>query len=219
MQVSPQRKALGLYLFVCSIILCVAGVALSAYIAPYVVAHNFFMAALDKNGDALSVMIDFPELRDNLRPQVRGIVRDHSAEFGDSAGWAAAFAGFFVDPAVDAFVTPSGLKLGLEKLSATRGHRYDKHWALEKLSSALPKLNSSSKRSLASDWSTLTDIAGYQSLNEFQVVANVSHETPLKLTFTRDGLFNWKLSNVALSEFVSELYKQRLAERRRQQSF
>jgi len=210
--ISPQRKAMGLYISACCTILCVAGIALSAFIAPYIVAYNFSVAAVTKNGDALATMIDFDELRENLRPQLRSIMAAHADEFVHKDQiWAKALASLLIDSAVDAFVTPSGLKTGLLELENARHQKKLNEWKIKNVSIKIPNITDLRSKKYLSNLAALKEVAGYESVDEFRVLCTVDRNAKMKLSFRREGLFGWKLTNASLADFAEQLYKNKLA--------
>ncbi len=85
--------------------------------SPWITVVRMQSAAAERDADALSVHIDFPAVREDLKGQVNAYVMATIAEESDNNPFAALgglLASVLVDKLVDAFVTPSGLVMLME---------------------------------------------------------------------------------------------------------
>jgi len=183
-----MKKTL-LILFIILIVLGGVGI----YFTPYISFHNMRLAA--ENRDAvLSDYIDYPSLKEslkvNLHARMSGEAQDKkNKDPFEKMGEAIVSA--FINPVVDAFVTPESLSMMM------RGY--------------IPPVNKSertsekksenvSKKKTSHDDSDIETTMYYESFNRFVVkVKNKnSAEEPVELIFRRDWVIYWKLSAIKL---------------------
>jgi Protein of unknown function (DUF2939) len=153
------------------------------YFTPHLAAKEMKSAAEAKDVAKLASYVDFPALKENLKSSFNakiasGITKDKSANPVGALG--SAMAGAFVNPMVDALVTPENLA----KL----------------MSASKPQTTKTDEQTKSSD--SDTDVStSYESFNRFvvKVKKKGSKEEPVGLVFNLDGLFSWKLSDLQMS--------------------
>ncbi len=163
------------------------------YFTPYISFHNMRLAA--ENRDAvLSDYIDYASLKESLK------VNLHARMSGEAQGkqdndpfekMGEAIVSAFINPVVDAFVTPESLSMMM------RG--YIPPVNKSERTSEKKSENTSRKKTSQND-SDIETTMYYESLNRFVVkVKNKnSAEEPVELIFRRDGVIYWKLSAIKL---------------------
>jgi len=173
-----------------SILIVLAGIAF--YCTPYLTYRSIRMAAENRDAAALSEYIDFPAIKKSLKENFKAKIEVTEKKDGDKfAGIGAAIASAFINPLVDAFVTPETISMmmkgNLPSLikKERRGEKKSEH-AGDKQSS----------RSAARPETLMY----YESLNRFvvEVKKKGSGEEPIALVFKRSRLIHWKLCAIKL---------------------
>ncbi len=164
------------------------------YGTPYLAYRNMRIAAENKDIETLSSYVDFPSLKKsviaNLNDEIaRGLGGKGDGEPMDKLG--AAIASAFINPMLDAFVTPEGLTM------IVRGSIPDRKGS--KLFSENKPGDSSEKKSSRKDSGTEASM-NYENFNTFVVAFNQkgSAEDQIHLVFKRHGVVSWKLSAIKL---------------------
>jgi hypothetical protein len=161
-------------------------VAITAWASPYWELRQLRAAAGRHDGDAVSAHVDFPALRDSVKTQLAATVHRElggtSGETNPIAGFGQAVALAFLDPMVDALVSPAGviamLENGKVNLAKRRTPAESEHQA-QKDADGKPKY-----------------AVGYRSWDTFVLTWTASDGS---LVFKRHGLWGWKLSGIELA--------------------
>jgi len=178
-----------------SCILLISAATVGFFFSPYWTVHNIRQAALEKDAAALSDHVDYPALRESLKANVNALLAQEVAKKkGDNPleAFGAALAAAFVNPLIDALVTPESLTMLLA------GEKPD----VRKLGAATWNKSSSPKAEGKPAEASNVDMTGrYESLNRFivRVKEKGSSEPPVEFVLTRHGLLSWKLSALRLS--------------------
>jgi hypothetical protein len=159
-----------------------ASSGLGLYYAPYLTVNSIKNAAENRNPDALSQSINFPELRTNIKEIIKAQALKKIAE--DSNGQISKTTSELVEktvsPVVDKLVTPEGIEqIMFDKIP---GAKID----LTQLDKDLEK----------------TKIAmGYESFDRFvvHITDKVNRSKNVSLILKRDGI-SWKLSAIDISK-------------------
>lgn len=154
------------------------------YGTPWLALHELRDAARSNDLERLNNLVDFPELRENVRLGVlERLTRSEDGRTGSRARvLGAAVAGALLGPMVDAFITPENLA------SLLRGHRPStKVW----------------HGGGGNEEKPLSMHSYYESPNRFVYSIRPAgddgaKEDPVEFVFYRDGLFNWKLAELRL---------------------
>ena len=136
------------------------------------------MKAAAEAGDAAAFAdyVDFPALRDDMKAELRAqLVAEARARGGAAAAAGAAFAAAFAGPAIDAFVTPEGVRAAFVAGAAHRA--------------------AGSPGAAAFDLGDDPDVTR-RGVNEF--LLHRADRPDTGLVFTRHGL-GWKLSGIELA--------------------
>ena len=160
--------------------------AVYLYASPYIALYNIKNAAEQKDADKLSGYIDFPNVKQSKKHQVKAAMAEELAASDEQDGFEALgtmLAAAMIDPLVDGLVTPDGVALMLQ------GQELD--FGLDdKTTKDEPKVKD-------------TDIdykAGYLSFNRFKVQIIDADDTDesLDVIMHRDGL-SWKVTRISFS--------------------
>jgi len=178
-----------------SIIVVLAGIGF--YFTPYLTYRNIRIAADNKDAAALSEYIDFPEVKKSLKENFKAKIEVTEKKGGDKfAGMGAAIASAFINPLVDAFVTPEtiGMMMQGNMPPLMKKERRSKEQQEEKKSEPA---GDKKKKSRSSGPDVLTY---YDTFNTFvvEIKKKGSGEEPIALVFKRNRLIYWKLSGVML---------------------
>jgi hypothetical protein len=152
------------------------------YFTPYLAVSGMKSAAEAKDAEKLAGYVNFPALKENLKASFNAKLASKVAkEKNDNpfAALGAAMAATFINPMVDALVTPESLAMMMKG---------DKPQPAKKTGQTKP-----------SDSDTETSMS-YESFDRFVVTVKKkdSTEKPIGLVFNRDGMFSWKLSALRL---------------------
>lgn len=175
--------------------LIVSGLLLSGVLffsMPYYAMWQIKTAAEEKDSDRLATYVDFPELRKNIKVQLKADAgqvlqkRLFDSEAGSSIG--NIFGGFVADQLVDLLVTPEGLERLLSGKSALN---------FKKQSELQPVTASSTSESTNAVKTKKRESFTWNSLGEF-MVSNSAKDEEVTLVLSRQGVFSWKLTNILL---------------------
>jgi hypothetical protein len=152
------------------------------FFTPHLAVSGMRSAAEARDAARLSGYVNFPALKENLKATMNAkfiseVTKEKEAN--PFAALGAAMAAAFINPMVDALVTPESLALMMKG---------DK-----------PHPGKSGAQSQQSDSRADTSMA-YESFDRFVVTVKKKGETaePVGLVFNRDGMFSWKLSAIRL---------------------
>jgi Protein of unknown function (DUF2939) len=152
------------------------------YYSPYLTVNSLQSATENRNSDALSQAINFPELRSNFKASIKAQAIEHitAAKTSQISKPNADRIDRTVNSLVDKLVTPEGIEqLLLDKFPGT-------------------KIDMSNlDRDLAKSQITM----GYESFDRFvvHITDKVDRTKDVSLVLTRDGI-GWKLSQIDISK-------------------
>jgi hypothetical protein len=153
-----------------------------AYFSPYLTLNNMKNATANRNADALSQEIDFPELRISIKDNVKAQVMKQLAVAGTPATskMTPELVEKMVSPMVDKLVTPEGIDQLMQ----------------DKVPGAKIDLSNLEKDMAKSDIKM-----GYESLDRFvvHITDKVDRAKDVSLILKRDGLA-WKLAGIDISK-------------------
>lgn len=163
-----------------AIFLTVFGVWL--FFTPHLAVSGMKSAAEGRDAAKLSSYVNFPALKESLKATFNAKLASDVTKKDDGSPFTAlgaAMAAAFINPMIDALVTPESLAMMMKG---------DK-----------PQPGKSGTQSPQSDSSADTSMS-YESFNRFVVSVKKKGETgePVHLVFDRDGLFSWKLSAIRM---------------------
>ena len=175
-----------------SVIIVLGGVGF--YCTPYLAYRNMRIAAENKDTEALNSYVDFPSLKESLKANLNDKIARDSGGKGEGDAMdklGAAIASAFINPMIDAFVTPEGLAM------IVRGSIPDRKRS--KRSSENKSEDSSEKKSSHKDSGTEASMH-YENFNSFVVAFKEkgSTEDQVHLVYKRHGFISWKLSAMKL---------------------
>jgi hypothetical protein len=176
-----QKKAT--YGIAATVIAAVVGVWF--YFTPYIAANSMKKAAEANDSATLSSYINFPSLKESLKANFNAMLATEAVKSKDSnpfGALGAALAAAFINPMIDALVTPESLAMMMQ------GNKPD----LEKGAARTEK-----KPTGASD----TEMTmGYESFDRFAVSVKKKGDAddPVTFVFHRQGLLTWKLASLRL---------------------
>lgn len=184
-----------------SCILLISTAVVGFFFSPYWAVHNIRQAALEKDAAALSDHVDYPALRESLKANVNALLAQEVAKKSDNPleAFGAALAAAFVNPLIDALVTPESLTMLLA------GEKPD----VRKLGAAAWNKPSSPKAEGKPAETSDVDMTGrYESLNRFivKVKEKGSSGPPVELVLIRHGLLSWKLSALRLPFLAKDMH-------------
>jgi hypothetical protein len=182
-----KLKKIGIAATIAVVIVGAGYYLASPYLAIQSIRRNF----LEKNVDQLTKYIDYPALRENIKPQMGTIVleymkNDPSLDGNPFANLADFFVGPMVNSMVDEYVSPSGLEIFID---------------IE-----IPDANENqeTQNSIVAQGSfekALDEISmGYNDLNNFQATLTTDDDREFHLLFNREGFATWKLKSVILPQ-------------------
>ncbi len=161
---------------------------------PYYTLWNIKAAAEAGDTRRLASYVDFPELRKNIKIQLKGdagkALQRRSANTDAGAFLGALFSSALADKAVDFLVTPEGL----ERLLQGRSNLDLQLGAPIEGQSATGGNTNTSANSSAGKKRSFT----WKSMTEFMFSTGEQEKQPVTLVLSRKGLFIWKLTNVLL---------------------
>lgn len=165
-----------------SIIIILVAFGTWLYFTPYLAVNGMKAGAEAKDAAKLSSYVNFPALKESLKASFHAKLASGAAkkpEGNPFGAVGAALAVAFVNPMIDALVTPESLAMIMKG---------DKPQPIQNAAQSKP-----------SESGTETSMS-YESFDRFVVSVKKKGETgePLGLVFNRDGLFSWKLSALRL---------------------
>jgi hypothetical protein len=179
------------YRLVC-VLLTVACVCVAAWVGagPYITLHQIKVAAEAGDVEALEDLVDFPSFKESIKETVKAMMAKQmtKGELRDNpfAGLGMLLATAFIDPMVDAFVSPSGIA------ALTSGKKPEQPTVQKVPATKTASNNDSTNRS-----DVQADM-GFESLSKFLVkFHSAGKEDGVTLVLKRHGLF-WKLSALRL---------------------
>ncbi|MFO7542254.1 MAG: DUF2939 domain-containing protein [Thiobacillus sp.] len=152
------------------------------YFTPHLAVSSMRFAVETKDAAKLSGYVDFPAIKASVKASINARLASEIAKEQKGnpfAALGAALAASFINPMVDALVTPEGLAMMMKG---------DK-----------PQPAGNPAQAKASDPDADTSMA-YESFDRFVVTVKKKDttEAPLGLVFNREGMFSWKLSALRL---------------------
>lgn len=152
------------------------------YFTPHLAVSGMKSAAEAKDAAQLSGYVNFPAVKESLKGSFNAkLASDVMKEKGGNpfAAFGAALAAAFINPMIDALVTPENLAM---MMKGDKPH---------------PAKNTEQTKPSGSDADTSMS---YESFDRFVVTVKKkgTTEEPLGLVFNRDGMFSWKLSALRL---------------------
>ncbi len=216
---------LSLLLFAVSTLATITWLTLS----PYLMLADFVRAARAHNAAAMSALIDFPELRANLKSQLQVILNSWSdtaaTEVGDSGALFGLLVGnMLLDPLVETVVSPAGLDellhghmraKEIEALFALRSPPPARRVPDGTVAVSSPDLPLNFEAIGARSHPFILPSGTYESWDTFSVdlPSRGAHNASVKLVFTRQGLYSWRLSNIAIEDLARDMLKRYIAGR------
>ncbi len=172
----------------CGVIILICGIGF--FSTPYWTFRNMRLAAENKDTETLNRYVDFEALKESLKANLNDrIARETgSKKQGDALDTlGSALATAFINPLIDAFVTPDGLAMIVRGAIPERPQTKrrteetaEDTGAQKKPKEKKPKMEMS---------------AYYQSINRFVVAFKEpgARRDQIRLIFRRDGIVSWKL--------------------------
>jgi len=178
-----KKLAIGMV----SVIIVLGGAGF--YATPYFAYRNMRIAAENKDTETLNNYVDYKSLKESLKANLNDkISREAGSKKGEDAmeKLGAAIASAFINPMIDAFVTPDGLAM------IVRGSIPDRKKA--KRPSEKKTEDGAEKKSSRNDPEMETSMY-YENANNFVVAFKEkgAAEDQVRLVFKRDGIVSWKL--------------------------
>ena len=164
------------------------------YFLPYI-AFSGMKSAIDaRDASRLAGYVNFPALKDSIKADLSARIAARVSDTREKSlfgALGAALAGVFVDPLVDAFVTPESLAMILKAEMPKPAPP-----ARQPPPSAPAPPASSPPESATPTESKREQSMSYESFDRFVVSVKKKGSTdqPFSLVFTREGWFSWKLS-------------------------
>lgn len=157
--------------------------AIYLYASPYIALNNIKNAAVQGDADKLSGYIDFPNVKQSMKDQVKAAMLKELAASDEQDGFEALgtmLATAMIDPIIDSVVTPDGVALMLQG---------------QKLDFDLNNDTSEDKPEAKNE--DIDYKAGYLSFNRFKVqIFDDADKESLDVIMHRDGL-SWKVTRIA----------------------
>jgi len=175
------NKNIRIGLVLVALVLCIG-----FYLSPYLSVYNMRNAAERKDVDALSSYVDYPLLRESLKANFNAKMAGEAAKDQNANPFkvfGAALASAYMNPLIDALVTPENLASLMMK-------------------SKKPQLDKTVTQSTSEKTqfyeSNIETTMSYKGLNRFvvQVKTKDRPDAQMELIFKRDGLISWKLASL-----------------------
>ena len=174
------------------------------YFLPYI-AFNGMKSAIDaKDASRLAGYVNFPALKDSIKAGLSARIAARVSDTREKSlfgALGAALAGAFVDPLVDAFVTPESLAMILKAEMPKPAPPARQPPPSAPAPPASPPSAPAPPASSPPESATPTESKreqsmSYESFDRFVVSVKKKGSTdqPFSLVFTREGWFSWKLS-------------------------
>lgn len=176
-----QRKVI--YGLALTVIAAVVGVWF--WFTPHIAANNMKKAVEANDSATLSSYINFPSLKESLKANFNAMLATEVVKSKDSNPFealGAALAAAFINPMIDALVTPESLAMMMQGNKPNLGKG---------------KPGTEKKFSESSD----TEMTmGYESFDRFAVSIKKKGDAdaPVTFVFHREGLFTWRLGSLRL---------------------
>jgi hypothetical protein len=162
------------------------------FASPFLAIQGLRSGFLSKNSEQVNKYIDYPALREDLKPQlITGMIKNmqNNPEMASNpfSGFAIALITPMASQMVDTYVTPSGMRTILESSTSEQsGANQDK--------TAQGLVDRKKEFDKALQKTSL----GYEGVNKFQLTATADDGKKTKLIFNREGFAGWKLKSVIL---------------------
>lgn len=171
-------------------LLAVIGVSFFIYAgaAPYITVYQI-KSAIDLNdGERLSEYIDFEKLRQSLKDQMNAklageLAKNEKAANNSFVQLGSLLAGAFIEKAIDAIVTPSGIAKIMSGENPTNERK---------------ERNGSASKQNRDPLSAAS--MSYKSLEKFVVTIQSDKDEEIRLILRRQGI-DWKLTEILLPNF------------------
>ena len=172
------------------------------YFLPHI-AFSGMKSAIDaRDASRLAGYVNFPALKDSIKADLSARIAARVSDTREKSLFGvlgAALAGVFIDPLVDAFVTPESLAMILEAdmpKPAPPPARQPPPSAPAPPSTPAPPTSPPPAESTMPSESKREQSMSYESVNRFVVSVKKKGgaDQPFSLVFTREGWFSWKLS-------------------------
>lgn len=152
------------------------------YFTPHLAVSGMKSAAEAKDAAKLAGYVNFPSLKESLKASFNAKLASEVAKEKDDnpfAVFGAAMAAAFINPLIDALVTPESLAMMM------KGEK--------------PQPTEKAEQTKPTDSDVDTSMS-YESFDRFVVTVKKkgTTEEPIGLVFNRDGMFSWKLSALRL---------------------
>ena len=169
------------------------------FYTPYIAAYNMKKAAEINDSAALSSYINFPSLKESLKANINAMFAEEFVVGENSdpmEALGAALAVAFINPMIDALVTPESLSMMMKGIQPDFNQDKSK-------SENQPNDNSDTETTM-----------GYESFDRFAVSVKEKGNPaePMIFVFHREGLINWKLASLRLPSPKKEKEQQAAAE-------
>lgn len=191
-EILTNKRFLKFGLISLTVFLCVI-----YFFMPYYTMWQIRTAADERNSRKLSGYVDFLELRQNLKVQLRSdagrIFRERLGGDEENSMIGMFLTGFMGDQAVELFVTPEGL----ERLLQGGGSLNFKKQEPNPSASVTPT-SSVNAVPLVMEKNKNPSFS-WNSLGQFAFDTGVDNKESITLVLSRRGLFTWKVTNVLLS--------------------
>jgi hypothetical protein len=174
-------------------LLLVAATLLGGWLVagPFIAMHGIQQGAEARDGKRLKRNVDFPVLRENLRPQVQeALDRKLSKKAGENplAALGLAYSDRIADKLVDEIVTPQGIETLLNGEDWRKKRKRDR----QRIRGEKPRAE---KAPVTREW-------GFNSASEFEL-AVTKGDKQTRFILTRRGL-DWNLTNIHLPRKITE---------------
>jgi hypothetical protein len=159
------------------------------YATPYIAFRNMRIAAENKDTEALNSYVDFKALKESLKANLNDKISREAGSKPDGDAMdklGAAIASAFINPMIDAFVTPDGLAMMVR--GAIPEQKKTKR-------SAEKKPDDSAEKKASHSDPEMETTTYYENFNHFIVAfkEKESSKDQVRLVFKRDGIVSWKL--------------------------
>lgn len=162
----------------------VAAIAMGAwfYFTPHLALHSMKSAADARDSATFNGYIDFPALKENLKGEFSAKLAEEAAKSGGGGMGGAMLAAAFLNPMIDALVTPQSIEMMMRGDSPQQRRR------------------GNGQEAEKTDDSDVQTEMGYEGFNSFVLSAKKKDDpgAPIDLVLKRDGIFSWKLTAVRL---------------------
>ena len=163
------------------------------FTSPYIAILDFKTAIETNDMNKYNSYINFPSVRNSLKPQINLAVREAISSKLNSSSFSA-FGLLFIEPVVnrlvDSAVTPNGLKLLLDKGTISQSMTNEPSKKTEVKSAKTENKQSKNKNIIK---------LFYLNPNVFVLSSQSGDlQEPIKAIWVRNGFFNWKLNSLSI---------------------